>query len=109
MSNAAAPRFQMEGVRKAFGAPARTLVGQFLVENVLLTLIGGVLGYVLSIFVLRAIAASGLFAHAHFSINLRVFAYGMILAALFGLLSGVYPAWRMSRLNPVQALNGGSR
>ena len=29
------------GVRKAFGAPARTLVGQFLVENVLLTLVGG--------------------------------------------------------------------
>ena len=97
------------GVRKAFGAPARTLVGQFLVENVLLTLLGGVLGFVLSIFVLRAIAESGLFAYAHFSINLRVFAYGMILAALFGLLSGVYPAWRMSRLNPVQALNGGSR
>jgi len=97
------------GVRKAFGAPARTLVGQFLVENVLLTLIGGVLGFVLSIFVLRAIAQSGLFSYAHFSINLRVFAYGMVLAALFGLVSGVYPAWRMSRLNPVQALSGGSR
>jgi putative ABC transport system permease protein len=43
------------------------------------------------------------------TVNLRVFAYGMAFAVLFGLISGVYPAWRMSRLNPVQALKGGSR
>ena len=97
------------GVRKAFGAPARTLVGQFLVENILLTLIGGAIGFLLSIFVLRGIAQSGLFAYAHFSVNLRVFTYGMALAIVFGLISGVYPAWRMSRLNPVQALKGGPR
>jgi putative ABC transport system permease protein len=97
------------GVRKAFGAPARSLVGQFLVENVLLTVIGGVAGYLLSILVLRGIANSGLFRYAHFTINPRVFAYGMVLAVIFGLMSGVYPAWRMSRLNPVQALKGGSR
>jgi putative ABC transport system permease protein len=97
------------GVRKAFGAPARTLVGQFLVENILLTLIGGAIGFLLSIFVLRGIAQSGLFAYAQFTVNLRVFAYGMVLAVVFGLISGVYPAWRMSRLNPVQALKGGPR
>jgi len=97
------------GVRKAFGAPARTLVGQFLVENVLLTLIGGAIGYLLSFFVLDALAKSGILAYAHFTINLRVFAYGMVLAAIFGFVSGVYPAWRMSRLNAVQALKGGPR
>ncbi|MEP6914069.1 MAG: FtsX-like permease family protein, partial [Acidobacteriota bacterium] len=95
------------GVRKAFGAPARTLVGQFLVENILLTLIGGAIGFVLSILVLRALGRSGLFSYAQFSINPRVFAYGMALAVLFGLISGVYPAWRMSRLKPVDALKGG--
>ena len=97
------------GVRKAFGAPSRTLVGQFLVENVLLTLIGGAIGFLLSIFVLRGIAQSGLLAYARFTVNLRVFAYGVALAVVFGLISGVYPAWRMSRLNPVQALKGGPR
>jgi putative ABC transport system permease protein len=97
------------GVRKAFGAPARTLVGQFLVENILLTVIGGAVGFVLSIFVLQAITDSGLFTYARFTINLRVFGWGMAFAVLFGLISGVYPAWRMSRLNPVQALKGGSR
>ena len=34
-------------------------------------------------------------------------ALAMALALLFGVLSGVYPAWRMSRLNPVDALKGG--
>ena len=97
------------GVRKAFGAPARTLVGQFLIENILLTLIGGLIGFLLSIFLLRAIGQSGMFSYARFSINPRVFAYGMLLAIVFGILSGVYPAWRMSRLNPVQALKGGGR
>jgi putative ABC transport system permease protein len=97
------------GVRKAFGASSRTLVGQFVVENVLLTLIGGVIGFVLSELVLRALTASNLVRYAEFHVNLRIFLYGLIMAMLFGLFSGVYPAWRMSRLNPVQALKGAAR
>ena len=65
------------GVRKAFGAPARTLVGQFLVENILLTLVGGLVGFVLSFFVLRALNQSGMFRYAQFTLNPRVFVYGM--------------------------------
>ena len=95
------------GVRKAFGAPACTLVGQFLVENVLLTIVGGLIGLVLSFFVIRALTMSGILRYAHFGINARVFGYGMLIAIVFGLVSGVYPAWRMSRLNPVDALKGG--
>ena len=36
----------------------------------------------------------------------RIFAWGLVLAVAFGLLSGVYPAWRMSRVHPVIALKG---
>ena len=97
------------GVRKAFGASSRTLVGQFVVENLVLTLIGGAAGFLLSALVLRALNTSGLIPYAHFTINVRVFLYGLGLAVFFGLLSGVYPAWRMSRLHPVQALKGASR
>jgi putative ABC transport system permease protein len=88
---------------------ARTLVSQFIVENLVLTLIGGAAGFVLSALVLRALTASGLIPYAHFALNYRVFAYGLGLALFFGFLSGVYPAWRMSRLHPVQALKGASR
>ena len=97
------------GIRKAFGASSRALVGQFVVENVVLTLAGGLAGLALSAMVLRAINDSGVIPYARLTVNLRVFGYGLLLALAFGVISGVYPAWRMSRLHPAQALHGGRR
>jgi putative ABC transport system permease protein len=94
------------GVRKAFGASSRTLVGQFIIENLVLTLIGAGFGLVLAALVLQALNASGLIPYAQLTLNLRIFVYGLAIALLFGVLSGVYPAWRMSKLHPVQALRG---
>lgn len=96
------------GVRKAFGASSRTLVGQFIVENLILTLLGALAGLVLAVPVLAALNASGFIPYAELAVNYRVFVYGLALAVLFGILSGVYPAWRMSKLHPVQALRGRS-
>lgn len=96
------------GVRKAFGASSRTLVGQFIVENLVLTLIGGALGLLLSQGALELLSGTGLVPYADFDVNLRVFGYGLLIALFFGLLSGVYPAWRMSRLDPIEALRGRS-
>ena len=96
------------GVRKAFGASSRTLVGQFVVENLVLTLIGSLAGLVLASLVLSALNASGLLPYARLALNFRVFLYGLAMAVFFGILSGVYPAWRMSKLHPVQALRGRS-
>ncbi|MCI0662440.1 MAG: ABC transporter permease, partial [Acidobacteria bacterium] len=64
------------------------------------------IGFALSRFVLQAITSSGFFPYAEFHLNYRVFLYGLALAIFFGLMSGVYPAWKMSRLHPVQALKG---
>jgi putative ABC transport system permease protein len=97
------------GVRKAFGASSRTLVGQFVVENVTLTLVGGLLGLALSQMALALLNRTGLLPYAPFTLNPRVFFAGLGLAVLFGVLSGSYPAWRMSRLRPVEALKGSTR
>jgi len=94
------------GVRKAFGAPARALVVQFLVENVVLTLAGAAIGLLLAAAALAAINASDLIPYSDFTLNLRVFAWAVGLALFFGVLSGVLPAWRMSRMHVVEALRG---
>jgi len=94
------------GIRKAFGASSRTLIGQFIVENVILTALGGVVGFVGSFIVLDVVGSSGLVPYAEFHVNFRIFAYGIALILFFGVLSGVYPAWKMSRLHPVEALRG---
>jgi putative ABC transport system permease protein len=94
------------GVRKAFGASGATLVGQFLVENLVLALVGGLLGLGLAAGALRLLNDSHFIAYSHFTLNWWAFGWGMVLALVFGLMSGVYPAWKMSRLNPVDALRG---
>jgi putative ABC transport system permease protein len=96
------------GVRKAFGASSRALVGQFVVENLVLTLIGAMAGLVLAGLVLGALNASGLLPYAQLTLNYRIFFYGLAMALFFGVLSAIYPAWRMSKLHPVQALRGRS-
>ena len=94
------------GVRKAFGASGGTLVGQFLVENLVLAGLGGLLGLGLAAGALHLLNGSHFIAYSHFSLSWWSFGWGMVLALVFGLMSGVYPAWKMSRLNPVDALRG---
>jgi putative ABC transport system permease protein len=97
------------GVRKAFGASTGHLVGQFIVENIVLTVIGGAIGFLLSLWALQLLNGSGLIPNADFAMNPRIFLYGLGLSVFFGVLSGAYPAWRMARLDPVEALRGGHR
>ena len=92
------------GVRKAFGASSATLVLQFIVENILLTLLGGVIAILLSIVVLKVINNSHFLQNTVLNVNFTVVFYAIIASLVFGFFSGVYPAWRMSKLNAVDAL-----
>jgi putative ABC transport system permease protein len=96
------------GVRKAFGATSGALVRQFLIENIFLTLLGGVLGLGLAAGVLHLLNTSGLIAYTEFGLNGRVFAGAVLAVLLFGILSGVYPAYKMSKLQAIKALKGES-
>jgi putative ABC transport system permease protein len=97
------------GVRRAFGASRAALVAQFISENVVLTLIGGAIALVATEVALRALTASGLVPYAELHLNWRIFGWGLFFALVFGVLSGAWPAWRLARLHPVEALRGGTR
>jgi len=92
------------GVRKAFGASSGTLVIQFIVENMILTFLGALLGLLLAATVITIINTSGWIPNADLSLNFGVLTTSFLLCVLFGFLSGVYPALRMSRLQIVSAL-----
>ena len=94
------------GVRKAFGATSAQLIGQLVIENVLLCLAGGVLGMLCAQGVLWWLEQSNLIPYLRVSINVAVLAWGLLITVVFGLLSGVLPAWKMARLDPVHALKG---
>ncbi|MFN2442584.1 MAG: ABC transporter permease, partial [Thermoanaerobaculia bacterium] len=65
------------GVRKAYGASKLQLVTQFVVENIVLTLIGAAIGLGLSALVLHLINTSGAIPYADFGVNFRIFGWGV--------------------------------
>ncbi|MBZ0112274.1 MAG: ABC transporter permease [Thermoanaerobaculia bacterium] len=95
------------GVRKAFGASSADLVRQFLVENMVLSVLGGALGFGLGIAFLRVIEETGMIPYADLKIDIPVFLSALLAIFVFGLVSGVYPAYKMAKFNPVHALRGG--
>lgn len=92
------------GVRKAFGASSKTLVYQFIVENLILTFLGGFIGLLFSFLAIYLINDANLISNMRLSMNFMVLFYSLVACICFGLISGVYPAWRMSKLNIVKAL-----
>ncbi|MCO6490588.1 MAG: ABC transporter permease [Phaeodactylibacter sp.] len=95
------------GIRKAFGASSGKLVVQFLIENIFITLLGGGIAVLLAAIVLRIFNESGLIPGADLRVSLPVLLAGLGACLAFGILSGVIPAYRMSRMNVVEALRGG--
>jgi len=96
------------GVRKAFGASSNQLVLQFIVENILITALGGGIALFLSWLVLWQVEVSQLIPAAQFSFSVNTFIYGFSMVLTFALISGTYPAYKMSKLHPVNALKGGA-
>ncbi|MES2730198.1 MAG: ABC transporter permease [Bacteroidota bacterium] len=92
------------GIRKAFGAPIQTLIWQFIIENIFITFLGGIIALFFSAIIIYLINDSGWIAHSDLTINFSVFAISFLICLVFGFLSGVVPALRMSKLNIVEAL-----
>lgn len=92
------------GVRKAFGAPVRTLIGQFVIENLFITAIGGAIALALSGVIVHLINRSGWIIRADLTINFTVFAVSALICLVFGIMSGLLPALRMAKVSIADAL-----
>jgi putative ABC transport system permease protein len=89
------------GVRKALGARRRDLHRQFLVEAVILSSVGGVVGVALGFLASRAVGAWSPFPAL---VTPRLVFTAMAVAAVSGILAGWLPAVRAARLDPIEAL-----
>lgn len=90
------------GIRKALGATPRTIQGQFLIESITLTLIGGVLGIILGVGVSYVVAVV---AGWELAISYPAVAVALGFSMLIGVFFGWYPAKKASGLDPIQALS----
>ncbi len=89
------------GLRKALGAKRREILVQFLIESAVLCAIGGVLGLLLAAMVSGAISAA---TPIPMTITSGYILLSLFVSSVVGLVAGIYPAWRASRLDPVVAL-----
>lgn len=94
-------------IRKAIGALNRDIVTQFLVESVVITLVGGLIAFVLShgvAYGLNRFVFAWEEAEMKVLIDLKVVIVAFSLTALTGILFGILPARKAAKLKPIDAL-----
>jgi putative ABC transport system permease protein len=89
------------GVTKALGARSSTIKQQFLTESVLISLMGGLMGIILGMLIGNLLT---LIFHTGFIVPWLWIGLGFSLCAFVGIISGIYPAMKASKLDPIVAL-----
>jgi len=89
------------GIQKALGAKNYFILLQFLIESILLSLLGGIIGLLL--IAITAFAASKIF-DLEIYLQLKNIFLGLIISFVIGIISGVVPSYQAAKLNPVDAI-----
>ncbi|MGB1248849.1 MAG: ABC transporter permease [Chitinophagales bacterium] len=89
------------GISKSIGATSRMIFLQFLIEAIVICLLGGILGIIIGVAIGNLL---GMFMGVGFIFPLLWVIVGLVFCTLIGLVAGSYPASRASALNPVEAL-----
>jgi len=96
-----AERTREIGVSKALGARSSTIKRQFLTESIMISLMGGAVGVILGMLIGNVV---GIFLNTGFVMPWLWITVGVSLCAIVGVISGIYPAIKASRLDPIVAL-----
>lgn len=89
------------GIRKAIGAKRKNILIQFLIESVVLSVVGGIIGILLGVVVSYLLTK---FVKLSISINPNVVFLSFLFAVGVGVIFGMYPASKASKLKPIDAL-----
>ena len=89
------------GIRKSIGARRGDIVKQFLAESTMLSLCGGAIGITVAYLLAKLVAV---LTPVPTALPLLAVSFALLVSATVGLVSGVYPAWRAARLDPIEAL-----
>lgn len=91
------------GIRRAFGATAKDIMGQFLGEALLVTIGGGMAGTLIGIVISFAMATAQKIPAV---ISWEPFALAVLCSSLAGVMAGIQPARKAARMDPVEAIRG---